>query len=448
MSNVLLTATPLFGHVNPMLGVGRGLRDRGHQVTVLTGRAFGPEVQAQGLGFVPLPAETDLVPRGRRGRRPRVIAGREDILATFVRPLDAQHRALAALVDPGEVDLVLCDTAFLGALPLVFRDRGTRPPVVGISLTPLSVISVDSAPFGSGMAPGSSWVSRQRNAQANWLVHHGPLRSLHHRLDATLGEHGIPRSTFNYFDLVNAFDLTFQLGLRELEYERRELPATVRFVGPVRPRPVASALPSWWSDLDGTRPVVHVTQGTMDNTDLEKLVLPTIRGLADEDVLVVVATGGAPVDELVARLGSRVPDNLRVAAFLPYEELLPRVSVMITNGGYGGVHEAVRHGIPLVVGGDTEDKPEVAARVAWAGAGRNLRTGRPRPGRVRRAVRAVLADPGYRTRARQLRDQVVAHDDPVTVIDATVRQLIASPHRAGAEVGGPDRRAPVAVVSS
>lgn len=427
MSNVLLTATPLFGHVHPMLGVGRGLRDRGHHVTLLTGRGFEDETRAHGLDFVPLPAETDILPTRTRGRRPRVFAGREDILATFVRPLDAQHQALARLTDRGNVDVVLSDTAFLGAIPLVFRDRATRPAVFGVSLTPLSLISVDCAPFGSGMAPGSTWITRQRNAQANWLVHNGPLKRVHSRLDDTLGNHGIPTATFNYFDLVDAFDLTFHLGLRELEYERREMSTTVQFLGPVRPRQTASVLPTWWSDLDGIRPVVHVTQGTMDNTDLDKLILPTIRGLANEDVLVVAATGGAPIEEVYRRLGSRVPDNLRVAAFLPYNELLPRVSVMITNGGYGGVHEALRYGVPLVVSGDTEDKPEVAARVAWAGVGRNLRTGRPSPGRVRRSVRALLTDSTYRARASLLRDRVAAREDPVVVIATTVEQLTATP---------------------
>jgi UDP:flavonoid glycosyltransferase YjiC (YdhE family) len=47
-------------------------------------------------------------------------------------------------------------------------------------------------------------------------------------------------------------------------------------------------------------------------------------------------------------------------------------------------------GVPLVVAGDTEDKPEVAARVTWSGVGITLRTGRPRPDRLRAAVRRRL----------------------------------------------------------
>jgi UDP:flavonoid glycosyltransferase YjiC (YdhE family) len=63
---------------------------------------------------------------------------------------------------------------------------------------------------------------------------------------------------------------------------------------------------------------------------------------------------------------------------------------------------AVQAGVPLVVAGDTLDKPEVARRVAWSGAGVDLRTGRPDPGRVGRAVHEMLSRPEPRRRAREL----------------------------------------------
>ena len=68
---------------------------------------------------------------------------------------------------------------------------------------------------------------------------------------------------------------------------------------------------------------------------------------------------------------------------------------MVTNGGYGAVQRALATGVPLVVAGDTEDKPEVAARVAWSGAGIDLRTGAPTAKAVRHAVREVLGDGRY-----------------------------------------------------
>ena len=68
------------------------------------------------------------------------------------------------------------------------------------------------------------------------------------------------------------------------------------------------------------RPVVHVTQGTIDNADLTRLVEPTIEALAEEDVTVVVTTGGRPVT------GCRppLPPNTFVAEYIPHDMLLPR----------------------------------------------------------------------------------------------------------------------------
>jgi UDP:flavonoid glycosyltransferase YjiC (YdhE family) len=141
---------------------------------------------------------------------------------------------------------------------------------------------------------------------------------------------------------------------------------------------------------------VHVTQGTLD-VDLDDLLRPAMAGLADRDVLVVCTTGGADP----ATLGA-LPANARVAAFLPHDLLLPQVDVMVTNGGWGGVLAALQAGVPLVVAGASLDKPEVARRVAWSGAGLDLRTGSPKAARIVEAVDRVRADPGFRARAREL----------------------------------------------
>jgi UDP:flavonoid glycosyltransferase YjiC (YdhE family) len=163
------------------------------------------------------------------------------------------------------------------------------------------------------------------------------------------------------------------------------------YIGPPSAAGPQALLPDWWGDLDGTRPVIHVTQGTVANTDYDQAIAPTLRALADDDVLVVVATGGRPLDTLPP-----LPTNARAATFLPYDELLPLTSVYVTNGGYGGVQYALRYGVPIVATGGKEDKPEVGARVAWSGVGRRIRTERPTPRALRRDILAVLTQPRYR----------------------------------------------------
>ena len=191
------------------------------------------------------------------------------------------------------------------------------------------------------------------------------------------------------------------------EYPRSDMPHNVEFIGilPLDP-PNGVERPVWFDELDGSRPVVHVSQGTIANARPD-LFAPAIEGLANEDVLVVLATGGRQPQELGL---TRLPGNVRVASLLPYAELLPRTSVMLTNGGYGGVQIALSHGVPLVVAGTTEDKPEVAARVAWSGSGINLRTSTPTPDAVRRAVRKVIAEPSFRRHAKRLSREFAEYD--------------------------------------
>jgi UDP:flavonoid glycosyltransferase YjiC (YdhE family) len=106
-------------------------------------------------------------------------------------------------------------------------------------------------------------------------------------------------------------------------------------------------------------------------------------------------------------LRAALPANVRLERFIPHDLLLPHVDVMITNGGYGGVQQALAHGVPLVVAGDSEDKPEVAARVHWSGAGIDLRTGRPSPAQLATAVRRVMARPAFAVRARALQAEIL-----------------------------------------
>jgi UDP:flavonoid glycosyltransferase YjiC (YdhE family) len=161
-------------------------------------------------------------------------------------------------------------------------------------------------------------------------------------------------------DAVSA-DLYLQGTTPLFEYPRSDLPPQVHFIGPFLPVPSPDfAPPAWWDELlKERRPIVHVTQGTA-TTEADQLLVPTLKALADEDVLVVATTGGKPVEGVDL---DPLPANARLDSFVPHHHLLPHVDAMVTNGGYGGVQIALANGVPLVAAGRTEEKPEVCARV-------------------------------------------------------------------------------------
>jgi UDP:flavonoid glycosyltransferase YjiC (YdhE family) len=162
---------------------------------------------------------------------------------------------------------------------------------------------------------------------------------------------------------------------------------------------------------------VVVTQGTVANLDLGRLIEPALEALVDERVLVVAATG-------TDREVRGVPANARVTPFVPFELLLPHTDLLITNGGFGGVQQALAHGVPMVLAGQSEDKLESNVRVAATGAAVNLGTDTPSPIDIRKAVDTVLSQSDYRQNAARLQADY-AVSDALDVIDTTIRQLVS-----------------------
>jgi UDP:flavonoid glycosyltransferase YjiC (YdhE family) len=282
------------------------------------------------------------------------------------------------------------------------------------------ITSRDTAPSGMGLPPSRTALGRLRNRALTLLSQKVLLRQSQQAANYLLDHmNSRPLPTF-ILDSGLLADRYISPTVPEFDYPRSDLPAHVRYVGAVHPAPTSGfRLPPWWAELDGERPVVHVTQGTIDNADLGRLVEPTIEALGREDIVVVATTGGRDVSQLKVDL----PANTFVAEYIPHDLLLPMVDVMVTNGGYGAVQRALSMGVPLVVAGNTEDKPEVAARVAWTGAGVNLRTGTPTQSAVRAAVREVLGDNRYLEAARTL-EAAFARRDGVAEIAALIDEVI------------------------
>lgn len=427
MSSIIIASIPAHGHLTPLLTVAENFVKRGDAVRVITGSAFADKVAATGARFVPLPAEADfdihthLENCPERAKLKGVKAVAFDVEQFFARPARAQYEAVVAALGTQPADAVLADPAFLGAAFLLGHPRPVRPPVVMCCIAPLPIDSRDTAPFGMGLLPARV-LNRQRNsvlAALNRRLLAAPNRTLD---DLYRQVHGtaMPGS---FSDWGRRADALVQFSVSSFEYPRSDAPSTLHFAGPLSATGSRAALPPWWPDLDGTRPIIHVTQGTVANTDYDQVIAPTLRALADDDVLVVVTTGGRPLDTLPP-----LPDNARAASYLPYDELLPRTAVYVTNGGYGGVQYALRYGVPIVATGGKEDKPEVGARVAWSGVGRRIRSERPSPRALRRDILAVLNQPRYRQASRRIAADLAAAPGFAGLADVVNRLIAPTPH--------------------
>lgn len=429
MRSFLICSTPVHGHVAPLLTVSRCLVLQGHRVRFLTGQRYASAVRGTGAEFLALPAEADYddtdmnVPFPGRVGKTGVAGIRWDVSNIFLRPAPDQIRAVDDAIAQEPVDAILFESMFIGAVGLLARPRAERPAIVNLGIIPLGVESKDTAPFGLGVLPKPGMLGRVRNAMLDVLTKKVIFGGAQRQAEQIMFEATGQKLDGFFMSGASRADAIVQFTVPGFEYERSDLPDTVHFVGPMsRATKSNGPLPQWWAELDGSRRVVHVSQGTVANTDYDELITPTMAALVDDDVLVVVSTGGRPL----STLPSPLPANVRVAEYLPHDRLLPLTDVYVSNGGYGGVHYALGHGVPLVVAGMTEDKAEVAARAQWTGTGVSLRTNRPTPEKVGAAVRRVLADPSFAERSRKIGEEIEASSG-LAGLETVIETLLPKP---------------------
>jgi len=406
---ILVASTPATGHLNPLLAIGHILIGEGHEVGFLSGSALRSRIEGIGAQFHAFPAGADLDLRDLLSVVPElkdIPPGPEWMRVAFERvfadPVPAQHKGLQQVLRDFPADVIIADDTMLGVLPMLLGPRAKRPAIVLCGTSILHWRRADGAPHFVGLPPATTPAQLKEYAaiaQEHDRIIYEPMGRGLNRSFKDLGVG--PLSTPPFDAGVELADAYMQLTIPSFEFPR-DLPPSVHFVGAPPIIPNQASLPLWAHELDGSRKVVLVTQGTVANHNFGLLIGPTLAALANEpDLLVVATAGGRPIDAIPGP----IPGNARLAQYLPFEWILPKVNVFVTNGGYGSVNQAMSFGIPLVAAGLTEDKADVNARVAWSGAGIDLATNELTPRALREAVRTVLDKPNYRSRASLMADE-------------------------------------------
>ncbi|KAK3315852.1 putative UDP-glucuronosyltransferase 2A3 [Apodospora peruviana] len=450
---IVLTCTPGKGHVNPISTLAKALILEGYQVTAVSSTHYQPTFEALGCSYVAIQGYGDYWDDDRETKWPERAAlppGPEQFSFTiehsFVRVIPDQfaavQKAIATLKErhPGRPVVVLNESAFLGSLPFMRgAARGGMKPdgMIGIGINPVSLSSVDTAPFGPGLPPPTTpeqvaeYAGIKKHMEA--LFYTKPQAAF----DEILRDLGATVDGGFAFDAPYLWpDRFLQMCPPSIMYPRSDAPDTFRYAGglprlPKEAKPrseeTVSDLPTWLQteivDNKTGKDIVFVCQGTVI-FDYDALVVPTIEVMRERpNTLVVVVLGkrGAALPEHVL---STLPENVRVAEYLPYDEILPYSSVFVGNGGYGGVIHSVSHGTPMVLAGDTEDKAEMCAITAWAGAAVNLKTGRPTKEALRDGIEEVLTETKYKDACRKIQAEMGSFD-PIRVVAQNINEVVA-----------------------
>jgi UDP:flavonoid glycosyltransferase YjiC (YdhE family) len=423
---ILLAAIPATGHFNPVFVAARILKEAGHETAIYTSVVFRDKIEKAGMRFFPLPEDVD------QGWRDFLISFFEEHKVTpapdeggkaytrfFADPMISQSRGLQAVLKTFPAEVLIHETMFTGVLPMLLGPRFERPASVYLGITALPLERADGAPWGLGLPPTDDPKMRKEYAEIKerqW----GPMTPAANKM---LGEIGLPPLPASLL-ASNAMlaDLILQPCTPGFEFLLRKPEEKLHFIGALLPGGAGDVPDQIKEAKKAGRTIILVSQGTVANNDLGKLLAPTIRGLGDrQDFLILATTGGAPIEKIPCTLSA----NTVASKYLHFGEILLDVDVLVALGSFGTVTQALSFGVPMVVAGKGEDKPEVGARVTWTGAGINLATDTPTPGQIRAAVDQILTNPDYRACAQRLRQEFASYDS-TKILPRSVEALVAS----------------------
>ncbi|KAF6806549.1 hypothetical protein CSOJ01_08769 [Colletotrichum sojae] len=418
---LLFCAAAATGHTNPILQIAGEMIQRGFEATLIVGEEFHAQVKRIGAEHIPTPPMLNQELFEIREKIPIGVARLMfDLSEVFIKLVTPLHKVLMATLEkireerPSQQIIIVHETMYMGLMPIMYgaplpKGFDTRPPVIDINVIPVVVTSIDTAPFGPGLPPDSTESGRARNKLLNEMFFSpmGPFGKPAQEYNEILRSLGatkeFPATLFETWQ--TSFDVTLQMCSPSLEYPRVDLPATIKYAGCLPPKPIDPGYkyPEWWGEVTaGNKKIIGVTQGTVA-TNYNDLIIPTIKGLAHRDDVIVIAILGVKGASLPEDI--EIPANTKVVDYFSYDALLPHTDVWVMNAGYGGFLHGIVNGVPMVLGGDTEDKPEVAMRAQWAGVAHNLKTGSPAAEQVAEGVEDVLSNEKYKKRVMEIKKE-------------------------------------------
>jgi UDP:flavonoid glycosyltransferase YjiC (YdhE family) len=415
---ILFASLPADGHFNPLTGIATHLAGRGHDVRWYAGPQYARKTESLGMACYPYSRATEitadnlneLFPERARLKGPKRLSF--DLEKFFVASVDSHFLDIVEIRAEFPFDLFFCDGA-LYAEKLVAECLGVPVFAVGLSTV---IPDGDGPPPFFGLRPARTVAGRTVHRVVRRMLTSTMKQGVQSYNDV-LAAHGvapIPPNGFPHVPMACA-QRVFLNGSPGLEFPGYRPPANAEFVGALTPATSALApgatLPP--AVLQPGRKVVAVSQGTVDNTDPSKLIVPTLEALQDSPHVVVATTGGAQTAELRKRFAA---PNLVIEDFIDFETLLPHVDVFVCNGGYGSMLAAFRHGTAVVGAGKREGKNDNNARIAYNRLGVDLRTERPKPTRIAAAVQHALDDPTIAANVGRLRAELDRYH-PMEIIE-------------------------------
>jgi rhamnosyltransferase subunit B len=397
------------GDVLPFLWLGRQLRARGHEVTVVTSCIFAEAVTAAGLGFVPV---------GRAEDFERIMADPQlwKIGAGTKRVFQIAGEAAAHYIEAIEI----------------LATSACRPDLL---LAPCTA-------FGARLARESLGI---------------PLVTVHLQPSVFVSAHELP-VLFPGMELLNRLPLWLRRGLVKLpnpvdRYTGPAVAALCRSRGLIPPRSlwwdwgnspdgVLALFPEWFArpqpdwpqpllqwdfpleDLAAERPLDPDLLTFLEAGEAPVVFTPgsanvQARRFFEVALAAVRATGlrAVFVTRTLEQLPKDLPDSVQAVTYAPFSPLLRRAAAFVHHGGIGTLAQGFAAGLPQIVMPMAHDQPDNAHRLVRLGAGLSLPPRHFTPERLASALLACRENPALCAAAQSCAKRLHNRPDPGGLVD-------------------------------
>ena len=414
MAHFLLTPVGSSGDVHPFIGIGRGLRARGHDVTMITAEPFREVAERAGFRFIQSASRAEFDELTRHPDLWHSRKGLAVILQAIASRLQSSYALIEAAYEPGRTVLVAHALAF-GAR--VFEEKHGAPAAT-IHLAPSIFRSDFQMPAPVPGVDSSRWPAWFKRT-AMWAVDRW-----------LIDPHIVPA--------LNR--LRREQGLRPVSRVFKDWLHSPRRVIGLFPEWFAPVQPDWPPQLLLTGfPLYDETDAHAVNADLEAFLnagQPPILftpGSANR----MAASFFAAALEATERLGRRAlfltayPDqlpaalgpNVRHETYVPFSQVLPRCAAIVHHAGIGTSAQALAAGIPQLTMPMGFDQPDNTTRLWKLGAASWVVPNRFNGERVAKELAALLDNPRTSERCRHWAEEM-RRGDPLLETCAALEALL------------------------
>lgn len=340
------------GDTRPLVGLCRGLLDRGHGVQLFADRSTLSTAQAQSILTFPLAGDmkstvspggalAKLMQNGSDVTRMSKAVARiaNDNTTSWMQDVAEQAHSADAILFSGI-------TSYVGLSVAEYL----RIPAIGLGLWPLSPTSAFPSPLlPSWKMPG--WLNRLSHQAINallWQLFRKGINIARHQLGQA------PRK-----QMWRDYPILFGIS-RHLVPQPADWPDIWEICGAWSVEPGSWVPPTPLAEfLSAGEPPVYIGFGSMGGFDKDKLLATVVNAIDGRRALFFPGWSGIDPASL--------PDNFFVIGSTPHNWLFPKTSMVIHHGGAGTTHTASRAGVPSIVIPFTGDQFFWAKRLSLAG---------------------------------------------------------------------------------